>query len=158
MMRVRQILCLIFFADFGTDPILNTPTRPRSILASPRIFADVGNLMNDGVSLNGDFGANEPEPIRQETPAEDAEGEAATAPQPKTKRAKKQVRILLDARTELTDKELRDARDNYLQEQERLRREQQQQQFNKEAADRVQELLSAPPVISMSSSLGEGCS
>lgn len=66
---------------------------------------------------------------------------------PKPKRAKKQVRILLDARTELTDKELKEARDNYLKEQARLQLEIDEQRFNKEAAERARDLLRAPPAM-----------
>jgi hypothetical protein len=69
----------------------------------------------------------------------------ATTPRPK--KAKKQVRILLDARTELTDKELKEARDNYLKEQARLQLEIDEERFNKEAAERARSLFRAPPVM-----------
>ncbi|KAG8833583.1 hypothetical protein FRC20_007633, partial [Serendipita sp. 405] len=65
----------------------------------------------------------------------------------KSKRGKKQVRVLLDARTELTDKELREARDNYLQEQSRLRHEMEQQRLQKTVVERANELLYGPPDI-----------
>ncbi|KAG8851564.1 hypothetical protein FRB91_007720 [Serendipita sp. 411] len=65
----------------------------------------------------------------------------------KSKRSKKQVRVLLDARTELTDKELREARDNYLQEQSRLRHEMEQQRLQKTVIERANELLYGPPDI-----------
>lgn len=42
-------------------------------------------------------------------------------------------------------KELKDARDNYLAEQTRLRLVIDEQQYNKEAAQRAQDLLRAPP-------------
>ncbi|KAG9055962.1 hypothetical protein FS842_000686 [Serendipita sp. 407] len=67
----------------------------------------------------------------------------------KSKRGKKQVRVLLDARTELTDKELREARDNYLQEQSRLRHEMEQQRLQKTVVERANELLYGPPDIRM---------
>jgi meiotic recombination protein REC8 len=129
--------------------MLNTPTQLRSILASPKVLADVGNLIKDTIVSSGDIWANNDEVSKPDAPSENAEGEqAAVNPQPKPKRAKKQVRILLDARTELTDKELKDARDNYIQEQARQRRELEHQQYNKEAANRVHDLLLAPPAIS----------
>ena len=68
-------------------------------------------------------------------------------PAPRPKRAKRHVRVLLDARTELTDKELKDARDNYLMEQARLRAELDEQRYNKEAAERARDLLCAPPAM-----------
>jgi hypothetical protein len=145
--RVRQTGTLRVFTENFIDPMLNTPTQPRSILASPKVLADVGNLITDTVASSADIWANNDEVSRPDAPSEQAKGEQALA-NPKPKRAKKQVRILLDARTELTDKELKDARDNYIQEQARQRRELEYQQYNKEAADRVHDLLLAPPAIS----------
>ncbi|KAG8790263.1 hypothetical protein FRC17_008933, partial [Serendipita sp. 399] len=65
----------------------------------------------------------------------------------KPKRGKKQVRVLLDPRIELSDAELKAARDNYLQEQARLRHELEQQKLQKEVVDKVKELLYGPPDI-----------
>lgn len=120
---------------------------PRSILrATP--FSDVGNLLPRGGSVqDGDFVMGEANQNSCDGSINPTVDEEDRAPTPKPKRAKKQVRILLDARTELTDKELKDARDNYLVEQTRLHLALDEQRLNKEAAERAQDLLREPPVM-----------
>lgn len=71
---------------------------------------------------------------------------ATAAKQPK--KTKKKVRLLLDIRTELTDEELKNAKDNYLKEQARLRSVLQQERMNREIAERARNLIFEPPSIS----------
>lgn len=98
-----------------------------------------------------DFQSNEyedPNPNVDVVPEEpsNVEPEVLAPRQPKV--AKKKVRLLLDIRTELTDKELRDAKTNYLQEQARLRNALQQERLNKEIAEKAHNLIFEPPPIS----------
>lgn len=67
------------------------------------------------------------------------------APVPVKSRQKKNVRLLLDPRTELTNDELRNARDNYVADQMRLRREAERERAKKDAAEQARSLIFAPP-------------
>jgi meiotic recombination protein REC8 len=67
------------------------------------------------------------------------------APVPVKSRKKKNVRLLLDPRTELTNDELRNARDNYVADQMRLRREAERERAKKDAAEQARSLIFAPP-------------
>lgn len=71
----------------------------------------------------------------------------APAPAPTKSRKKKNVRLLLDPRTELTNDELRNARDSYVADQMRLRREAECEQAKKYAAEQVRNLIFAPPSL-----------
>ncbi|OSD03409.1 hypothetical protein PYCCODRAFT_1466798 [Trametes coccinea BRFM310] len=64
--------------------------------------------------------------------------------QPPHKRPKR-VRLLLDARTELTDDELKNARANYVQEQELLKREIAQKKLEKESGKLIEEMIYGVP-------------
>jgi len=64
---------------------------------------------------------------------------------PAKTRKKKNVRLLLDPRTELTNDELRNARDNYVANQIRLRREAEREQAKKDAMEQARNLIFAPP-------------
>lgn len=72
---------------------------------------------------------------------------------PAKSRKKKNVRLLLDPRTELTNDELRNARDNYVADQMRLRREAECEQAKKDAAEQVKNLIFAPPSLRECSTL-----
>jgi meiotic recombination protein REC8 len=67
------------------------------------------------------------------------------APAPAKSRKKKNVRLLLDPHTELTNDELRNARDNYVADQLRLRREADREQAKKDAVEQARNLVFAPP-------------
>jgi meiotic recombination protein REC8 len=84
-----------------------------------------------------------PEGANAETPAQ----------APAKSRKKKNVRLLLDPRTELTNDELRNARDNYVADQMRLRREAECEQVKKDAAEQVRNLIFAPPSLRKCSTL-----
>jgi len=73
------------------------------------------------------------------------EGTDTKPPAPAKIRKKKNVRLLLDPRTELTNDELRNARDNYVADQIRLRREAEREQAKKDAAEQARNLIFAPP-------------
>lgn len=60
-------------------------------------------------------------------------------------RKTKRVRLLLDARTELTDEELKAARANYMEGQESLRREMLQKKYEKESGKLVEEMIWGVP-------------
>lgn len=136
--------------DVDIDEAAKGSTTPRSILSTAKPLSDVGNVLRDGTPaadiefqpLEGEADQAQPNATPQLT------NDALPSPtKPKQRRPKKQVRVLLDARTELTDQELRDARDNYLAEQARLRQEMEQSQMQKNIAERAHELLFGPPDI-----------
>jgi meiotic recombination protein REC8, fungi type len=77
-------------------------------------------------------------------------GSPAPAP---AKTRKKNVRLLLDPRTELTNEELRNARDNYVADQMRLRREAEREQAKKDAVEQARNLIFAPPSMRKCSTL-----
>lgn len=77
----------------------------------------------------------------------------APAPVPAKTRKKKNVRLLLDPRTELTNDELRNARDSYVADQMRLRREAECEQAKKDAAEQMRNLIFAPPSLRKCSTL-----
>ncbi|KAI0639429.1 Rec8 like protein-domain-containing protein [Trametes polyzona] len=60
-------------------------------------------------------------------------------------RKPKRVRLLLDARTELTDDELKMARANYVQEQEHLKREAAQKRLEKDSGRLIEEMIYGVP-------------
>ncbi|KAH9898372.1 Rec8 like protein-domain-containing protein [Cubamyces lactineus] len=60
-------------------------------------------------------------------------------------RKPKRVRLLLDARTELTDDELKMARANYVQEQEHLKRELAQKKLEKDNSKLIEEMIYGAP-------------
>ncbi|KAI8995657.1 Rec8 like protein-domain-containing protein [Trametes punicea] len=60
-------------------------------------------------------------------------------------RKPKRVRLLLDARTELTDEELKSARANYVQDQELLKREMAKKKMEKESGKLIEEMLYGAP-------------
>lgn len=136
------------YTYYFLDELASAGATPRSILRV-RTPPDMRNFLQEqnNYSQEGDLVLPDSDP---NAPGGSVSGlidigdRAAT---PKPKRAKKQVRILLDVRTELTDKELKDARDNYLKEQTRLQVEINGQRSNKEAVERVRDLLHAPPAI-----------
>ncbi|EIW64648.1 uncharacterized protein TRAVEDRAFT_42055 [Trametes versicolor FP-101664 SS1] len=66
------------------------------------------------------------------------------AGQPVVRKAKR-VRLLLDARTELTDDELKMARANYVQEQEHLKREAAQKKLEKDNSKLIEEMIYGAP-------------
>ncbi|CCL99539.1 uncharacterized protein FIBRA_01557 [Fibroporia radiculosa] len=68
--------------------------------------------------------------------------EAPTAP---TQKKAKRVRLLLDARTELTDEELKAARENYLEGQDTLRRNIAQKRIEKESGKLIEDILWGVP-------------
>ncbi|KAI0778213.1 Rec8 like protein-domain-containing protein [Trametes elegans] len=74
-------------------------------------------------------------------PSAQAELEYGKSAQRKPKR----VRLLLDARTELTDDELKMARANYVQEQEQLKREIAQKKLAKESGKLIEEMIYGAP-------------
>ena len=80
-------------------------------------------------------------------PAPDSANAETPAPGPAKSRKKKNVRLLLDPRTELTNDELRNARDNYVADQMRLKREAECEQAKKDAAEQARNLIFAPPSI-----------
>lgn len=75
------------------------------------------------------------------------------APAPAKTRKKKNVRLLLDPRTELTNEELRNARDNYVADQIRLGREAEREQAKKDAVEQARNLIFAPPSMCKCSTL-----
>lgn len=97
--------------------------------------------------------AFDPEPVIFDT-AEIPVGFADENPAPSPvhlavkRKPHKRVRILLDATVELSEQELSQARDSYLQEQMRLRKEFERDRVIKGAAERVHALFFAPPDIS----------
>jgi meiotic recombination protein REC8 len=80
-------------------------------------------------------------------PAPEGANTEPPAPAPTKSRKKKNVRLLLDPRTELTNDELRNARDNYVADQMRLRREAECEQTKKDAVEQARNLIFAPPSI-----------
>lgn len=89
------------------------------------------------------------DPVTEHVQVGEAQKEAQEADKRSKKLpSKKQVRVLLDARTELTERELKEAREGYLIEQARLRREMEEQKYRKGTVELAQELLRAPPAIS----------
>ncbi|PVF94566.1 hypothetical protein CPB86DRAFT_765649 [Serendipita vermifera] len=133
-------------ADFDADAYV--PHTPKSILRAPQA----------SISPNLVLGLEEPNGI-EDMPSPQANisapSDAPNVPEDvkeanigsKTRRPKKAVRILLDPHTELTDAELRRARDNYLREQSKMREEITKQRFQKAAAESARELILNPPVI-----------
>ncbi|TFY62923.1 hypothetical protein EVJ58_g3563 [Rhodofomes roseus] len=77
----------------------------------------------------------------QPNPDDPLQAEAPTKPQKKAKR----VRLLLDARTELTDEELKAARANYMEGQETIRQELVHKKFEKESGKIMEELIWGVP-------------
>ncbi|EPT04358.1 hypothetical protein FOMPIDRAFT_1058151 [Fomitopsis schrenkii] len=77
----------------------------------------------------------------QPNPDDPLQGEARPKPQKKAKR----VRLLLDARTELTDEELKAARANYMEGQEAIRKELIHKKFEKESGRIIEELIWGVP-------------
>ncbi len=102
----------------------------------------MGNFNFDldlGIGMDLDQPPSAPTPggAKTETPA----------PVPAKSRKKKNVRLLLDPRTELTNDELRNARESYVADQMRLRREAECEQAKKDAAEQVRNLIFAPPSL-----------
>lgn len=100
------------------------------------VFEDFQSNEYDVPVANADVSVEEPQVVEPRIPE---------LKQPKG--AKKKVRLLLDIRTELTDKELRDAKSNYLQEQARLRSVLEQERLNKEIAEKAHNMIFEPPSI-----------
>lgn len=80
-------------------------------------------------------------------PAPEDTNAGPPAPVAAKTRKKKSVRLLLDPHTELTNDELRNARDNYVADQMRLRREGEREQAKKDAAEQARNLVFAPPTM-----------
>ncbi|TRM60286.1 Rec8 like protein-domain-containing protein [Schizophyllum amplum] len=85
-----------------------------------------------------------------ETTRKNDEEQAAQAP-----KKLKRTRLLLDARTELTDEELRTARTQYLEGQALLKKEQAQKQAEKASEKMIEELVSGPPSIVQAPALAD---
>lgn len=86
-------------------------------------------------------------------PALDCTNSEPPAPAPVKTRKQKNVRLLLDPRTELTNDELRNARDDYVANQIRLRREAEREQAKKDAMEQARNLIFAPPSMRKYSTL-----
>jgi hypothetical protein len=130
------------------------PYTPKSILRAPLTSISPNLVLGLG-QLNGIGIITSPhDAIKDASEAPNLEGSVKEAKMvSKARRSKKAVRILLDPHTELTDTELRRARDNYLQEQSKLRGEILEQHLHKAAIESARELILNPPVISKCSAL-----
>ncbi|KAH9950358.1 Rec8 like protein-domain-containing protein [Amylocystis lapponica] len=85
-------------------------------------------------------------PLEPFSPVHDAERSASGAPQDTEPKSRaKRVRLLLDARTELTDEELKIARMNYMQDQDVIRRSMIQKKLDKESGKLIEEMIWGAP-------------
>ncbi|KZV95112.1 hypothetical protein EXIGLDRAFT_748273 [Exidia glandulosa HHB12029] len=101
------------------SPGRRTPTTPRSILVTPsRVASD---LPDDGATMD--------------------KGPAS----PRGKKNAKTVRVLFDKRTELSDEEMKRARELYVEEQNKLRAAELAKKQEKDVMRRIDEMIWAPP-------------
>ncbi|KAA1471501.1 hypothetical protein DENSPDRAFT_776904 [Dentipellis sp. KUC8613] len=110
-----------------------SPIRPMAVSPAPAVTTPPGLNMDD------------PEvPAETQDPETMVEVEAEIGDK-KQPRKPKRVRLVLDARTELTDEELKAARAHYVEEQETLRREMEEKKLEKESGRLIEEMLWAAP-------------
>ncbi|TFY67439.1 hypothetical protein EVG20_g3941, partial [Dentipellis fragilis] len=108
-----------------------SPIRPMALSPAPAVMTPPGMDMHE-----------------PEVPAEIPDPETMVEVEvggKKPPRKPKRVRLLLDARTELTDEELKAARAHYVEEQETLRREMEEKKLEKESGRLIEEMLWAVP-------------
>ncbi|KZT02692.1 uncharacterized protein LAESUDRAFT_661292 [Laetiporus sulphureus 93-53] len=84
-------------------------------------------------------------PLIPFSPDRNGDGVINGAPNKPTLRKAKRVRLLLDARTELTDEELKAARANYMEGQDHIRREIIQRKHEKESGRLIEEMIWGVP-------------
>ncbi|TDL28662.1 hypothetical protein BD410DRAFT_893626 [Rickenella mellea] len=113
------------------DPLFERPLEtPRSILRRTSRFDYDAPLVSTTVT-------------NQQCPRNHAQDQDATSEilQPRAQRAPKRVKLLLDPRTELTDEELKSAREKYVLTQLGLRREIQRKRMEKETGRIMEEII-----------------